>query len=355
MRFEAIKELDLIELSKVFGRVPPSDSPGTSLSSQRWLQFDYKANRVNFHSKPMNAPELVGFVEATIDGTIKSHQMLPASGRAAIALSGGKDSVSLTIALSRILSGRGEELREHAVAITLEGWGDEQVNTYRYAREVADRVGVEHVVLTPATVAEVFHLKRPFQEVFREISQDAHLEQDNKTLVLAQIQRRLVEVAAHERGIHDLIFGLNLEDLVSEIVLSLSTGHIGLDIPVRPIGRFRYVYPLVYLKKKVVSLYLETVAPELTKQETVQRVERGSQSAHFYIAMAAWLSELWPGIEYQVVAAYHGMSEVYSSTRTFRDCSNCGATMVIQSTDSSSEPDCYPCRVFRERKMLTTA
>lgn len=353
LRFEAIKELDLLDLSRVFGQRTPDETSSATIYTQRWLQFDYKGNRVNYHAKTLDKAGLIDFVESTIDGTINGHGMLPAGEAAAIALSGGKDSVSLTLALERIYSRRGEKLRDHAIAITLEGWGGEQVNTYRYAKEAAKRAGIEHVVLSPAAVAAAFNLKRPFEEVFNEISQDPRLEQDNKTLILAQIQRRLVEVAARDRGIGRLVFGLNLEDIVSEIVLSLSTGHVGLDVPVRPIGRFRYVYPLVYLKKKVVTLYLESIAPELTHQETVQRVERGSQSAHFYIAMAAWLTELWPGVEYQVVAAYHGLSSVYESTRTFRDCSNCGATMVIQKSDPDQGDDCYPCRVFRERGLIT--
>lgn len=86
------------------------------------------------------------FFEKKVRGSIKRFKMIESNDKIAIALSGGKDSVTLTNVLIELYGGRRDL---DFIAITVdEGIDGYREKTVEVAREVTKKLGIEHYVVT---------------------------------------------------------------------------------------------------------------------------------------------------------------------------------------------------------------
>lgn len=310
---------------------------------KRIQEFNLKKNTLHIINHELDKKGFISFFEDTVIDTINNYNMIKPHSSIGVALSGGKDSTAMLIVLAKHLKRMGSL---DITAYTLQGWGFEQKNTYDYANSLVKKYNIKHKIITKEEIEKAFNLNTNYDKVFGTIKKTKKLTPNEKTLVLAQTQRRMVEVCAAKDRIYNLFFALNKEDLLSEVILTYTTGHLAFTLPVRPVQPFTYFYPLSFLSKKEVGIYLHLAHPEYTKQEASQRVELGSQTAQFHIKMCDDLFEIWPGIEYDLYTAYQRVTGYMKDKIKFKKCKNCGSTLVKSYENLS--PLCGGCQIYKK-------
>lgn len=156
-------------------------------------------------------------VESRVQHTISKHNMLKPDDRIALALSGGKDSVSLLHMLSEI-----EEKfpKSQLVAITIdEGISGYRREAVRIAKENCARLGVEH---------QVYSFKELYGSSLDEIVKAAEKWEGELTSCsyCGVLRRRALNVAARELGATRLATAHNLDDEVQSMLMNLLRGDV---------------------------------------------------------------------------------------------------------------------------------
>ncbi len=150
--------------------------------------------------------------ERRVKYAVKKFDMIEKGDRIAIALSGGKDSVTLTFVLNKLYGYR-EDLE--FVAITI----DEGIEGYRpptveIARKITKELGIEHVVVS-------------FKENFGMTLDEMVKIGEKKPCTYCGVFRKyLLNRTARELGCTKLATGHNLDDEVQTILLNFLQGDI---------------------------------------------------------------------------------------------------------------------------------
>lgn len=191
-------------------------------------------------------------VEDTVHDTIERFSLLGPGSSVVLGLSGGVDSGSLLILLAQYR----DQCQDSPPAIhaaTFRDFDSRYSETFEAAVRLADRFGVDHQVLEAESAQHVFHLDRPIAQILMLLMEtnDAHL----TMYVDHHTTRRVLEVFADERGTHNVALGLHTTDLLAGLVNSWSTGHEVGPIPARPVGDYRYIFPLAFIPKRELYLY----------------------------------------------------------------------------------------------------
>lgn len=252
-----VRHYDLDVLRKPKEHVYAAPDPVYSKS----VLFDH-GGTLERRTEQLTAETFVQYVEETFVQSITSGGTMRAGDRAVIGLSGGRDSVAYLKLLERT-RGRWPEIDMTAVTITgLPDW--DEPATFQIALDSCAGLGLEHTIVTADDVADVFKLREPFVDVMNKVVAGEHR---NMNMVIGhQVLRRMLEREAGRAGASVVAFGFNADDLVASMVTWFTTGYRMGGIPVRELGDLRYVFPLYRITKKELTLYLELVAPELSRR-----------------------------------------------------------------------------------------
>ena len=180
--------------------------------------------------------------------TIGKYSMLSHGDKVGVAVSGGKDSLSLL----KILHSLGESRRYKLVALTV----DEGVQGYRdesiaHAAEAAKELGVPHVLVS-------------YKELFG-FDLDSALDwRDEREVsscnVCGVFRRRAIDEAAERAGVEIIATAHNLDDFVQTFMMNLMHGDVErlgwLDPLIADTDfRFRRIKPFMDIYEEEVALY----------------------------------------------------------------------------------------------------
>ncbi|MGW8377976.1 hypothetical protein [Streptomyces sp. ODS28] len=299
--------------------------------------FDEKG-QLEVRAEQMGAESFAEYVEAAFVQSITHGGTLREGDHSVIGLSGGRDSVSYLKLLERT-RGRYPETRMTAVTITgLPDW--DEPATFEAARRSCEGLGIEHAVVTAREVEETFRLRRPFVDAMNQLVAGEH--RSMNMVIVHHVMRRMLERAAEERGAGVVAFGLNADDLVASLVTWFTSGYRMGGIPVREIGALRYVFPLYRITKKELTLYLELVAPELTRQGTPGRFTTGPDERSLAYAVADHLYDLWPGVDYYLFQAF-STAQRFMLPLLEERCGICEGVYLLQEGVPNPEGLCDIC------------
>jgi uncharacterized protein (TIGR00269 family) len=137
---------------------------------------------------------------------INKYKMIESGDRIAIALSGGKDSVTLTYVLNKLLKKRRDvELFAITVDEGIEGY---RPPTVKIARKVTSELGIEHIVVS-------------FKEYFgMTLDEMVQLGEKKPCTYCGVFRKYLLNKTARELGATKLATGHNLDDEVQTILLN---------------------------------------------------------------------------------------------------------------------------------------
>ena len=181
--------------------------------------------------------------------TISKHEMIRRGERVGVAVSGGKDSLSLLDVLHRLSGGHGS----HLVAISV----DEGVSGYRdealeHAKTAAAQLGVEHLTVS---YKDLFGFSLDEALDWKEEVRDV-----TSCSFCGVFRRRAIDDAAEKAGVSVVATAHNLDDFIQTFVMNLLHGDVArlgwLD-PSHADDSFaiRRVKPFMEIYEEEVALY----------------------------------------------------------------------------------------------------
>jgi len=191
------------------------------------------------------------FKESIIDKTRKTlakHKMISPGERVAVAVSGGKDSLSLLKVLHGLYSHRRSEIIAVSVDEGVAGYRDEAI---AHARSVTSELGVEHVTVS-------------YRDLFGFSLDQALKWKDERDIASCSLcgvfRRRAIDEAAARVGASVVATAHNLDDYVQTFMMNLMHGdvaHLGWMDPAYADASFpvRRVKPFMEIYEEEVALF----------------------------------------------------------------------------------------------------
>ena len=155
----------------------------------------------------------LGSVENKVRGTIGKHRMFEMNDRIAVAVSGGKDSVSLLHILSKIEADFPKAtLQAITVDEGIKGYRDEAVKT---AAKNCSQLGIEHLIIS---------FKELFSYTLDEIVKRNHIEKLTPCAYCGVLRRRALNIAARQVGANKIATAHTLDDEIQTFFLNIIHG-----------------------------------------------------------------------------------------------------------------------------------
>jgi uncharacterized protein (TIGR00269 family) len=280
-------------------------------------------------------------IREKVSRTIAQYKMLDPDDRIAVALSGGKDSVSLL----RILFELEKRFpRAQMTALTI----DEGIKGYReeaiaIAAENCNKLGVEHRVLS---------FKELYGDTLDElVSKLSSLRGEiSPCSFCGVLRRRALNRAAREIGADRLATAHNLDDEVQTGLLNLIHGDIVRNARVEPVLKPEHpkfvtrVKPFCKIPESELALYahLDRITFQ-TRPCTYRETSLRNEIRH----MVNRLEFNHPGVKYAISSSFErlrpALKTVVSSVK-IQDCSSCGEPTVGHI--------CKPCEMLQKIGVL---
>lgn len=275
-------------------------------------------------------------VEAKVKATISKYRMLKFDDRIAVAVSGGKDSLSLLHILAKL---ERKQPRSTLVAITVDegirGYRDEAL---RIAAETCGKLEVEHCVVSfrelfGVTLDEI--MKRQNQGTGSQVTACAYC---------GVLRRKALNMSARSLGADKLATAHTLDDEVQTILLNIFHGDVWRLAREKPVtdkvhpGLVRRIKPFCAVPERETALYAYTArirfqsrpcpyAPEAFRTDIrtmLNRIEEKHPGTGFTIFKSA--EKLRPAVE--KLAEKEGLAE----------CDRCG--------EPTTEKVCRTCQML---------
>lgn len=268
-----------------------------------------------FYFKPYSGEYLCKkcFVKSIYELTlraIRKHQMIKYHDRIGIAVSGGKDSISLLYIIAKFF--RDNDI----VAITL----DEGIEGYRNeAIKIADDM---------AAKLNIKHITYRYKDMFGYTIDDVQpIRSGTSSCTICGIfRRRGLDMATKELGLDVLLTAHNLDDLLQSYFIMLFNGDISKMMMFSPAVEaseafgIKKAHPLMYIYEKEMSMFAYLKGFKM-QTVTCPYMNQGIRSeVREYLNK---MEEEHPGIKYQLLNSFLKLKNA-KSNNSGRFCKNCG-------------------------------
>jgi len=280
-------------------------------------------------------------IEGKVRATIAKYDMFEPDDKIMIAVSGGKDSVSLLHILAKI-----EEAYPKAslCAVTV----DEGIRGYRdealkYAVKNCRKLGVEHTV---TSFKELYGVRLDdLVKMLRE-------KQGGLTpcAYCGVLRRRALNVVAREAGVSKLATAHNLDDEAQTILLNILHGDAPRIARVKPVLAERHpklvkrVKPLCEVPEKETALYAYLKKIEFQSKPCPYA---STALRNDIRTMLNRMEEKHAGVKFTIFRSIERIRPALEKTakaEKLRDCKMCG--------EPTTEETCKPCRMLQEVHIL---
>lgn len=263
--------------------------------------------------------------------TIDRYKLFREGDRILVAVSGGKDSLSLLHVLAQLVPRHASEL----IAVTIdEGIPGYREESLRHAKEVCARLGIPH---------QVYSLKRLFGTSTEEVARIPSERRPPACTICGVLRRRALEVAAKELGADVIATAHNLDDVVQTFMINLLTGNLRrlrkLDPEAEELpGIFvRRAKPFMEIYEEEVAFYAYLNALPLQSERCPHVAEGLRDKVRAFINS---LERESPGIKYVLYNSFMELSRqlLLEPEGQIRGCRLCGAP--------TSREVCSACRLL---------
>ncbi len=252
--------------------------------------------------------------------------MVGKGDRIAVALSGGKDSITLLYMLHKIFQNRRDiELLAVTVDEGIEGYRE---HTLENAIKLTHELGINHTI-------------RSFKDEFGITLDELTKKGEHASCTLCGVLRKnLLNKAARELGANKLATGHNLDDEAQTLLMNYLRGDVDrlkrmLPDTIQP-GMVRRIKPLRSIPEKEVALYAFLSALPLSTDECPYA---GEALRNEIREMLNNYEVKHPGTKYSLLSGFDVLSEVLCPADTkIVYCKKCG--------EPSSEAVCKTCRLL---------
>ena len=199
------------------------------------------------NNQPLCKQHFLYYFEKKVRHTIRAHNLLPKDETYMIALSGGKDSMTVAYLVNEILQQRKQQLKALVIDEGIHGYRDSTI-------EDAQAFCKEHKI-----DLKIISFKGEFGFTLDEFLKKHKM---NPCSVCGVIRRYLMNKGARDSGATTLITGHNLDDEAQNLLMNQFKGNLALSAKLGPISgalkheKFvRKVKPLYFMSEKEVALY----------------------------------------------------------------------------------------------------
>lgn len=224
-----------------------------SIYNKRMLWFE-ENSEVSYLSERISEEEFPGFLEKIFFDCVNSKELIQEGDTIGLALSGGRDSLSLLYLLANN--------KERLPNFNLEGvtvCGLSKPKDLSIAREASSALGIKHEFVQMDDIKRHFRLKTDMQNALEVVLRKRGRAQTINCV--HAFMRISVERYFAKQGIHKIAFGLHNEDLLASLIRSLVNGiPFGESLYRKTWGPFNLIYPLWGITKKELTIYLNCVA-----------------------------------------------------------------------------------------------
>jgi uncharacterized protein (TIGR00269 family) len=231
-----------------------------------------------------------------------------------VAVSGGKDSLSLLRILSRITAGHGSRLVALTIDEGIEGYREESLS---FVTEVAEQLGVPHLLYSYRDLFG-FSLDEALKDRRTKLSACA---------ICGTFRRRAIDMAATKAGVSVLATGHNLDDMVQTFMINILSGdlkRIAWMNSSREGGAFRVrrVHPFLEIYEKEIALYAFGNGTPLQTIPCPYMDEGIRTEVRTYLNE---MEEKHPGMKYALLKSALELSEKPAADQPpLISCSRCG-------------------------------
>jgi len=247
--------------------------------------------------------------------TISKYRMLNHGDKVGIALSGGKDSLTLLHILSEVTKGHASELVALIVDEGIEGYREEAV---KHAIEACGELKVTYNILT-------------FKDMYSLTLDEAiKLRSDNRLAactICGALRRRALDHLAKEAGVDVLATAHNLDDILQTFLMNLFSGDIKRvarsrmqDEPTQPFPLKR-IKPLMEIPEAEVALFA------YLKGIPFQRASCPYMNESIRSEVRSMLNDMelkHPGIKFNLLRSYLKITSNLKLEQKNLTCSACG-------------------------------
>lgn len=274
-------------------------------------------------------------IEKRVRDTISKHRMLRPYDTIAVAVSGGKDSVSLLQILHKIEE---EFPQVKLTAVTVdEGIKGYRAHGVRIAKKNCRKLGISHKILS---FKELYG--RTLDEIVDELRGKSPLSPCSFCGVL---RRRALDIAAKEIDATKLVTAHNLDDEVQTILLNIVHGDILRLARIGPIigkvseGFVQRVKPFYKIPEREVALYAYFKGIEFQPNPCPYAREAMRSDVRSILNR---LEVKYPGIKFTILRSIERLMPSIKglAEKKLRICRNCG--------EPSAGELCQPCRILSD-------
>lgn len=144
--------------------------------------------------------------------TISKYKMIQPNDIVGVAVSGGKDSLSLLHVLKQISSNHNFTIRAITIDEGIPGYRDEALEL---VRNFCSKIGVEH---------SVYSYKKLFGTTLEQSLELREKEKISSCSICGILRRRAIDFGAKEMGVDTVATGHNLDDFIQTYIINLLSG-----------------------------------------------------------------------------------------------------------------------------------
>lgn len=334
-----IKLIEGYDISSIITSVFDDEAAPCNYMKNR-VTFDVDGSLIAEHC-PLSCEEVVSMVEDNIEFAITNYQLIEPGETVLVGLSGGVDSSSLLIALSKL----SKKLGFKVVAATFEDFDSLSSPTFTNAKNLASSLGVEHKLIPSDTLEKAFHLNKPLRQILPEMMGTKYhpyaMYTDHHTT------RRALEIFSDEISADKILLGLHTTDLIAGLINSYSTGYQMANMFKREVGSYTYIYPLMFIPKKELHIYFYYHQKKYAVHSYPNAWEINPKDRNYYYYLADQLQTVFPGIENYLFEA-HSWSLKRQKKLVFTKCKNCGSHILQQDYAPVNDEICDVCAILEE-------
>ncbi len=256
-------------------------------------------------------------VEGRIRRNIKQNNLIKYGDRIAVAVSGGKDSVTCLYTIAKLRDILNVEVIAISVDEGIKGYREESL---KFARKAAKKLKVEHKIAS---------FKKIFGYSLDEILQVEEFRKKACTFC-GVFRRRCINMLAKEVCADKVATGHNLDDEIQAIMMNYIKGNLErlrrlgpITLPKRE-GFVQRIKPLRLIPEKEVALYALLKGYEVYNGECPYIIYAFRHSVR---QMINWLERKHPGIKFSILGTYDRLKPLfgkYIKINKLKPCKICG-------------------------------
>lgn len=246
--------------------------------------------------------------------TISKYKMMKHGDTLAVAVSGGKDSLSLLEILFKLTSIHGEKLKVITIDEGIEEYRDEAIDI---SHKIVSDMGLEQTIVSFKTL---------FGFTLDEAIKLRNEQKISSCSICGVLRRRAIDLVAKQIGVDVVVTGHNLDDFIQSFLINLTNGNLGRIEFLNPFFESQIDFP------RRVKPFIEIYEEEIAFYAYLSGIPFQTISCHYMnegirTEIRNFFNKLehnHPGIKYNTFNTSLKISSSSQIKRKSKKCETCG-------------------------------